>query len=355
MIIVAFLAAVAVLCTLRGADRARSPLDARAYVSETLALALEQGNRSSGVLSRLQHLRAELGRRPLDSETRVQYAALLQAMTRSPADTRAAAFHARAAADLSPVTFPVVELAALILARSGDRAESLALLRGAFEYEPAAAAELLLRMETRYLGGVVAEEALADTPGAWSAWARILARNERRDEAYALLERATLRWPDDLELLVGLSRFAAQRSDWDSLERWVLRVDPIPLEPRGLELTLFRARLHAERGRRAKAEEDLDAVYAVAADKPYVLTFVGDVAQRLGAMDLARRSWNQALFLLSGDHRSLRVSIHLRLGELEEREGRASVALRHWRSVLELQPDHPRARKRVAELTGFQG
>ena len=346
------LVGTAALATLRGADRSRAPLDAAQHVTDTLKQALAKGNRSPEVLANLRRLRAELGRRPLDSKSRVRYAALLLSMTRSRNDTRAAAFHARVAAELAPVTLPVVELAALIQAASGDRAEALAWVRHAFEFDPAGAANLLLQLESR-LTDLKPGEGLAAIPSAWIAWARVLSDTARGDESVALLVAAAQRWPDDLELLVVLSRRAAGASDWDALERWVLRLDPLPVEGYGLELLAYRARVHAERGRRAEAEADLTDVLSVAGAAPHVLVLAGDVQQRLGSIALARRTWNRVLFRIATERAAMRVSVLVRLADLEERDGRASVALRHWRAILELDPSHARALQRVAALTGF--
>jgi tetratricopeptide (TPR) repeat protein len=344
-------AAVALLATWRGADRSRTPLDARQHVQDTLALALAEGNRSPGVLDNLRRLRAELGRRPLDSKSRVQYAALLLSMTRTLDDTRAAAFHARLAADLAPVTLPVVELAALVLARSGERAGALARIRDIFEFAPEAAAGLLLQMEDS-LDDQTARAALPDTPAAWCAWARALARSGRPEASVALLHEAATRWPDDLEVNVALARLALRAADWDELELRAGR-DTIPAEGRGLELLVYRARWHVERGRPDAADRDLATLLAAAKDKPHLLILAGDVQRRMGSDDLARQTWNRALFKLSPKNKSLRVALLVRLAALEEDRGRAGVALRHWRRVLESDPSHARARRRVADLTGI--
>ena len=102
------------------------------------------------------------------------------------------------------------------------------------------------------------------------------------------------------------------------------------------------------------AEADVREVLAGAKDAPHLLVLVGDAQHRLGSIDLARATWHRALFRLSSDRAAARVAILVRLARLEESTGRASVALRHWRAVLDLQPDHPHARRRVAELTGFE-
>ena len=137
------------------------------------------------------------------------------------------------------------------------------------------------------------------------------------------------------------------------MERWVYRLDPIPVAGHGLELLAYRARLHAERGRRAEAEADLVGVLAVAGAAPHVLHLAGEVQHRLGSIETARRTWNRVLFLISTERPLMRVAVLVHLAELEEEDGRASVALRHWRAVLEFDPSHTRARQRVTALTGF--
>ncbi len=344
------LLAIGLLATWRGADRWRSPLDARSHVQETLALALAKGNRSPEVLDDLRLLRTELGLRPLDSKSRVQYAALLLAMTRSLDDTRAASFHAALAADLAPVTLPVVELAALILARSGDTGEALIRVREIFEFDADAGADLLLRLEDS-LPPRRLNEALANTSTAWLAWARALVASGRPDASISLLQEAAERWPGDFEIDLALARLAGNREDWDALERWTAR-EEIPAEGRGLELLALRARVHVERGRNAEAENDLRTVQAAADGAPHLLILIGDVQLCLGKAELARGSWNQALFQTDSANKPRRIALLVRLADLEETDGRASVALRHWRSVIDLDPEHPRARRRVAELTG---
>ncbi len=114
----------------------------------------------------------------------------------------------------------------------------------------------------------------------------------------------------------------------------------------------LRARVHVERGRNAEAENDLRTVQAAADGAPHLLILIGDVQLCLGKAELARGSWNQALFQTDSANKPRRIALLVRLADLEETDGRASVALRHWRSVIDLDPEHPRARRRVAELTG---
>ncbi len=249
------------------------------------------------------------------------------------------------------MTFPVVELAALVLARTGDRQEAAALVRQAFEFDPTAAADLLLKLESD-LGETVTGQALAEDPRAWVAWGRALFDAGRPEESQAVLVEAAAQWRDDLELLVILSRRAASSADWDALDRWTNHVDPIPVEGHGVELLAYRALLHAERMEPARAEADLGSVLSVAGMAPHVLVIVGDVQDRLGSIETARKSWNRALFRIPPERSFERIEVLVRLAKLEESDGRASVALRHWRAVIELDPTHAAARARIRALTG---
>ncbi len=182
--------------------------------------------------------------------------------------------------------------------------------------------------------------------------ARALSYIGRQEESTALLHEAATHWPDDLDLNLALARLAMRAANWDELERWAGR-ETIPAEGRGLELLTYRARLHAERGRSEDAERDLNIVLASANAGPGNLILVGDVQRRLGSLELARQTWNRALFRLSPERKPIRVALLVRLADLEESGGQAGVALRHWRAVLELDPSHARARRRVTALTGF--
>ena len=93
----------AALATLLGADRARRSMDPRKIAEGALQASLEHGNDAPVVREVLVDLRRSLGRRPLDSGTRVAYAGLLLGLSSSVEQTRAAAFHARRASELAPV------------------------------------------------------------------------------------------------------------------------------------------------------------------------------------------------------------------------------------------------------------
>ena len=81
---------------------------------------------------------------------------------------------------------------------------------------------------------------------------------------------------------------------------------------------------------------------------------IGEVHAELGDDATARDLWNRALFGLRPGATGTRRDLLVRLATLEERDGRASVALRHWQAVLALEPEHAGARARVDELSGFR-
>ena len=200
----ASLIGVALLATTLGADALRQAAGGRDMAEETLRLSLQPGT-ADEVHQRVVSLRRSLGASPLDSHTRVAYAALLLRLSRTLDDTRAAAFHAARAASLAPVTLSVQRQAARVLVACGRPTESLALVRSAFEFDPEAAARLLGVIEPMLLGPE-AEEGLPETPEAWLAWSSWLGRNGRIEAADGLLERAHQRWPDDLSVLDPLRR-----------------------------------------------------------------------------------------------------------------------------------------------------
>ena len=77
---------------------------------------------------------------------RALYAELLLDLS-GGTDPSAACFHASRAADLNPVTVPVVRYAAHVLLRCGERAEALKLTHDMFGYDAARAAGLLISLE----------------------------------------------------------------------------------------------------------------------------------------------------------------------------------------------------------------
>lgn len=344
------LAACAAVATWIGVRPAREPIQAREMAESALQQALSQG--SASARSILVEMRSTLGKRPLDSNTRAVYANLLLGFSRRFDDRHAAAFHAELAAELAPVTVPVVRVASIVLIQSGEAERGLAWIGRMFGYDAPAAAELLAQVEPLLFSEQVVL-GLPDDPDAWAAWSRELRGAERIDEADAWVERAFQRWPDHLPTMRPLAARAARLRDWDRLAELLPPGRALPEERAAGSLLGSRALLEAHRGDTAAAVQDIESALALDGDSSSTLLLVGDAFEELGQGEEARRHWTRGLYQLSPTAPTfIRRELLLRLARLEDREGEPARALRHWRSVLEIDARHPEARRRIEDLTG---
>jgi tetratricopeptide (TPR) repeat protein len=349
--VAAALVALAALATALHADRARGGADPRPTAEAALQASLERGNEAPEVRSALVELRRGIERRPLDARSRVAYAGLVLGMSTEDGHRQLAAFHARRAVELAPVTVPIVRAAALVAAQAGEAERSVEWIRRMFGYDPASAADLLALIEATALGLPV-EAALPDSVEAWLAWARKLRRDGRLEQAQRWIERAQLRWPDDLQALAERGALLAQRQDWTALAellppRWEPPDSPVAAMP-----LLQRARLALSQGDPEGARADLERALRLHPGAWDVALQAGQLFDGLGDPARARTLWHGALHGLDPSERDARRAILIQLARLEDRDGRAGTALRLWRSVLELDPRHAEAGRRIHELSG---
>jgi len=344
------LLALAGLATLSGADEARRSFNPREFATTILDTALEHGSDAPEVRGALVAMRSTIAHRPLDTKTRVAFSTAMLGVARTIDDLEVAAFHARLAARLTPVTVPVVRGSAIVLLNTGHSDESLALIRAMFGYDPGAASRLLALSEPLLLPNQV-EQGVADAPEAWQAWARQLRQIGRAEEAGLWFERGLERWPEDLRLLVQVAEQTSKARDWEKLDD-LLRGRTLPDEPGAALLYVHRARLHVQAGNLDDAASDLTTALRLASRSTSVHLRAGDTYMAMGAADEARRSWNRALFLLEQGQDDPRSRVLRRLARLEEAQGRHGTALRQWRAVLNLDPDDEEAQRRVTALAG---
>lgn len=343
--------AAASLATFLGADAARRPAPTPERALETVSVALAQGNESPEVREAVRSFRSQLGARPLDSATRVLYASVLLELASRAEDSAAPAFHARRAATLAPVTVPIVSAAALVLVRSGEPEQALALTRAMFGYDARAAAPLLRQIEP-FLGGDGVRGALPDDPDAWNAWAEQLVLSERREQAEAWLREGLERWPGHVGLREALCHRAIARGDWNALEALLPEDLAMPRSADAAELFAYRAWLRVERGQLAAARGDLEEAGRLSRDSSSILVLSGDVLYAAADFDGARSYWSRALYRVPPGERSrpAKLGILVRLARLEDRRGMLGEALRAWRAVLRVDPDHEEAGRRVSAL-----
>jgi hypothetical protein len=340
--------------SLLGADRAREPSRPVDTAREALFRVLDHGPNDPGVLELLRSLRVQIGQRPLDARTRALYSALLLEMSMGPQDGPAAAFHAARAAALAPVTVPVVRASALVLARSGRPEEVVRLVADMFGYDAGSAAGLLSTLET-FLDPERISQAIPADPVAWLAWSRELADGGRTGAADDWLSAAYREWPVHPGVRQRYAARAVRQRDWVTLSRVLPAGEELPDGDETALLLAYRARARAESGDGAGARADAESAVARSGDSPTVLLHAGDALLASGEPGGARRLWSRALFAIPprGGVGTERVRLLVRVARYEDDHGTPAAALRAWRTVLEEEPEHPEAQRRVADLGGL--
>ncbi len=343
---------VAGLGTWFGADEARRKIEVAELAEDAVQLALQRGSEDRQVRETLIDLRRTLGWRPLESRTRVVYASLVLALSTQVEDMRLAGFHAGRAAQLSPVTVSVVRASTLVLAHTGNLADALALVRRMFGYDARRAAALLAQVEALVLVTPL-DEALPESAEAWMAWSGQLSRDRRHEEASAWLEQTYERWPDYLPARSRLAYRAYRREDWQSLAALLPADETLPADSAAAQLLIWRAHLKASRQDESGARADVETALQLWESRT-VRMLAGDLFETLGDVARARREWNRALHRTPTDQTAARRGLLQRLARLEDTHGRPAAALRLWEALLELDPEHIEARRRIDDLAGFR-
>jgi tetratricopeptide (TPR) repeat protein len=321
----------------------------REMAESAIETALRKGVNDPEVRETLVRLRDQIGWRQLDSKTRVVYASLLLGLATDVDQMQLAAFHARRAAALAPVTVSVVRAAALVLANTGDLDESMQLIHGMFLFDPRKAATTLGQIDSLVLG-VSTAEAVPDDPDAWLAWASELRRLRRTDEASVWLGDAAQRWPEHLQVRTRLSYHYYGQRDWDALA--ALLPDDAVWPPSATSAGLYslRALTREYQGDAAGARRDVEIALSNARNR-LVHILAGDLFVKLEEPERARTEWTTALFQAKGW--GARRALVLRLARLEDEWGRPAAALGYWRQIAAKEPNHVEARRRIEDLTGF--
>lgn len=340
--------AFAPLASLLGAGPAREPRDVRALAEEALVAAIDGGAGAPEVRDAAVRLREDVGRRPLDAATHVVYASLLLELAASPEERRAAAFHASRAAALAPVTVPVVETAARVLARAGEPGKALDLARSMFDYDPTAAARLAASLEA-LPGGESVAAAIPRTPAARAAWIGRLRASGRQAEAQDALDDAWARWPREPWVRRQAALRALSRGDWTALAEIVPPAEAIPESRDSAILHAFRGRLRAATGDLEGARSDAEAAARLGGGDAWVRLHAGLAMDAAGDGAAARAHWESGLHALPAAEgtRRLRVQILTQLARLADREGREGDALRIRREIAGTDPENAEAAARA--------
>jgi tetratricopeptide (TPR) repeat protein len=117
-------------------------------------------------------------------------------------------------------------------------------------------------------------------------------------------------------------------------------------------LFTYRAQLKSRNGDVDGARADVETALRLGGETHSALLLAGDALNALGDYAQARRRWRGALYALPQEETAVRKALLVRLAGLEERHGEPAAALRLWRSVLALDPDHEEASRRIDRLLG---
>ena len=178
-------------------------------------------------------------------------------------------------------------------------------------------------------------------------------KERRHEEAEAWLEQTHERWPDYLPARARLAYRAYRRQDWQALAAVLPAAESLPENPTAAPLLIWRAHLKASRQDESGARADVELALQLA-DSRTVRTLAGDLFETLGDVAGARREWNRALHRTPAELTAARRGLLQRLARLEDVHGRPAAALHLWEALLELDPEHHEARRRVDDLTGFR-
>lgn len=350
--VAAILLAAAGFASVRDADRDRERRDPVDDAESVQRLAVRHGVRADEVRGAATDLRADLGRRPLDARLRVAYAGLLLSLSGSLSETDAAAFHARRAAELAPVTLPVARRAGLVLAGSAHDDEALAITRRVFGFDPPAGARLLGALSA-WMNDETIARGVPDAPEAWVAWAGRLRSVDEASRADAWLDGAGRRWPTHPEVVLRRAEVAIAHRDHAALAAAFAPLTELPDGRRAALLHIHRARARAWNDDAPGALADVRRALARSGSDPGVLVHAGDVYAILDLAPEARAAWARALHRLPPSASlDTRVGLRVRIARLEDRTGDPAAALRAWRTVLSLDPEHAEALGRIAAIGG---
>ena len=349
-VIGALILAAAGLATVSGADRARAPFDPAAIAERGLLAWLDDD--AAGADAAKGRLSARLARTPTDAITRTVYASLLAETATGEALRREAARQGRRAVVSAPHEEAVHRAAVKIMARTGDREEAIAALRALFATAPADAALVLSEIEP-FLTPEEIDAAVPEIPAAWRARASRLRADGRAAEADKIIDDLLARWPDDLAARWTAAEVAARRGDEASVARLVPPDLAFPEDRKHAPLLALRARGRAWAGDLDGARRDAERATGLAPRSAVVAATAGDALERVDPA-AARAYWTRALFLVepTDTARRSRIGILSRLARLDEKEGREADALRRWRAVLEIDPGHVEAARRVVAIGG---
>jgi tetratricopeptide (TPR) repeat protein len=174
-----------------------------------------------------------------------------------------------------------------------------------------------------------------------------LAKQQRHDAAWQLIEQALEQFPEDLNLLYTRAMLAEKRDDLAQLERDLRFI--IEREPdNSMALNALGYTLADRTQRYAEAKDLIEQALRLNPDDPAIIDSLGWVNYRMGNLDEAEQLLRRALEL----YPDAEVAAHL--GEVLWAQGKQREARKVWAHALKQQPDNAIVRSTLLRLTGSE-
>lgn len=174
-----------------------------------------------------------------------------------------------------------------------------------------------------------------------------LAKQQRHDAAWQLIEQALEQFPEDLNLLYTRAMLAEKRDDLTQLERDLRFI--IEREPdNSMALNALGYTLADRTQRYTEAKELIEQALRLNPDDPAIIDSLGWVNYRMGNLDEAEQLLRRALEL----YPDAEVAAHL--GEVLWAQGKQREARKVWAHALKQQPDNAIVRSTLLRLTGSE-
>ncbi|MHA6494050.1 tetratricopeptide repeat protein [Pseudomonas borbori] len=174
-----------------------------------------------------------------------------------------------------------------------------------------------------------------------------LAKQQKNDEAWQVIQQALDEFPEDLNLLYTRAMLAEKRNDLDLLERdlrFILEREP----ENSMALNALGYTLADRTTRYDEAKKLIEQAHQLNPEDPAILDSLGWVNYRMGNLKEAERLLRQALERFP-DHE---VAAHL--GEVLWAQGKQAEAREVWAGALKQQPDSAILRSTLLRLTGAE-
>ena len=260
------------------------------------------------------------------------------------------------ASSMAPTYPDVQQRLGKLLLNMGRREEALRYLSRAVEMDPALSRKVVALLQDHLLTANQILEALPRLPLVLVHLERPF-REESKEAEYLELLEVALTEEIDPALLVRYGSSCLRQREFTRLERYMDELGSLTDVAAEAERLTQHSRALVALGRAGLALEDARQARAL---QPAVFRRaeqLGDVALSAEDQALAVEAYRDALGILARatGNAKHRARLYRKIGEAEEQRARPDLAYDAYRKAVELNPDEPRARKRLTEMERAAG